>query len=144
MADPGPASPPAGLSSDAMGLMARRERKVAEGAPGFIEAGETVRAVAMVQTDGIPPQGAARAERKAAKKFTVHAVVATDAAIYLLPVSGLSSIEGVLARIPLGEARIELAGGRMRVCDREFHVLPFGGKGAQSLVRCVTNGGSAQ
>jgi len=103
-----------------------------------------VQAVAMVQTDGIPPEGAARPERKAAKKFTVHAVVATDSAVYLLPVSGLSSIGGVLARIPLGEARIELAGGRMRVSGREFHVLPFGGKGAQAIVRCVTNGGSAE
>lgn len=127
-----------------MGLMARRERKVAEGALEYIEAGETVRAVAMVQTDGIPPEGADRAERKAAKKFTVHAVVATDAAVYLLPVSGLSSIEGVLARIPLDEARIELAGGRMLVSGREFHVLPFGGKGAQSVLRRVANGGSAQ
>ena len=102
---------PPGAIVCVMGLMARRERKVAERAPAYIEAGETVQAVAMVQTSGIPPEGAARAERKAAKKFTVHAVVATDAAVYLLPVSGLSSIEGILARIPSGEVRIELDRG---------------------------------
>ena len=103
-----------------MGLLEKRKQKVAEGVAAYLEPGESVQAVAMVQTR-VPAALTAIAGFLA----KVHAVVATERNLYVVAISSVSvsKVTGVVAKEPLAATSAQRQGGSLTVAGTRYYIL---------------------